>query len=71
MLGPQLVTIFGEAYKVCVRTLCSGLTTPILDPAPQKAGQGSAPPQELLKTTPIGYLRPRCQPCPVIPLLPF
>lgn len=52
MFGPQLVTIFGEAYKVCVGNLCSGLTTPIPDPAPQKADQGSAPPQELLKTTP-------------------
>lgn len=62
MLGPQLVTTFGEAYKVCVWNLCSGLTTPIPDPAPQKARQGSAPPQELLKTTPIRYLRPVASP---------
>lgn len=35
-----------------------GPTPPIPDPTLQKALQESAPPLELLKTTPTGYLRP-------------
>lgn len=42
----------------------SAPTPPIPDPAPQR-DQRSAPPPELLKTTPTGYLRPGHQ------LLPF
>lgn len=39
--------------------LCSSLTLSILNPAlSQKAHQGAAPPPEMLKTMPAGYLRP-------------
>lgn len=41
-----------------VGNLCSRLPPPIPGPAPQKACQGSAPSQELLKTTLTGYVRP-------------
>lgn len=46
------------------------LTPPIPDPTPQKTLQGSAPPPELIKTTPTGYLRPSRLTCHRFSLLP-